>query len=118
MYPGWVLVEPKRHLNGLADLHVNEAERIGLLQSVVARALIDAQDAEHVYSFVLGHHVPHLHVHLLPRYPGTPREYWGTRVDEWPDAPAGGPDEIARLADRLRRLTERMLQQPDVVESD
>lgn len=109
VYLGWVLVEPKRHLHGLADLHSDEAERIGLLQSVVARSLVDVQDAEHVYSFVLGHHVPHLHVHLLPRYPGTPREYWGTRVDEWPDAPTGGEDEVARLADRLRSLTKDVL---------
>lgn len=109
MYLGWALVEPKRHLNGLADLHSGEAERAGLLQSVVARALIDAQGAEHVYSLVLGHHVAHLHVHLLPRYPGTPREYWGTRIDEWPEAPTGGRDEVARLADRLRTLTKDVL---------
>jgi histidine triad (HIT) family protein len=47
-----------------------------------ARALKAVVGAEHVYSFVLGHHVPHLHIHVLPRYPGAPREFWGTRVDE------------------------------------
>lgn len=57
--------------------------------------------AEHVYEFVLGDNVPHFHVHIVPRYPGTPREYWGTRVDEWPDAPGGGPQEIAALCERV-----------------
>ncbi|HKZ83884.1 MAG TPA: hypothetical protein VJ793_09550 [Anaerolineae bacterium] len=39
---------------------------------------------------------------VVPRYPGAPREYWGTRVDEWPDAPHGGPQEMAALCARLR----------------
>jgi hypothetical protein len=34
--------------------------------------------------------------------PGGPREYWGPKVDEWPDAPRGGEAEIAPVADRLR----------------
>jgi diadenosine tetraphosphate (Ap4A) HIT family hydrolase len=49
--------------------------------------------------------VPHLHVHLVPRYPGTPREYWSPlTLDEWPDAEHGGPDEIANRVARLRAL--------------
>ena len=51
---------------------------------------------------IMGHNVPHFHLHLLPRYPGTPREFWGLRVDEWPGAPHGGEAEIADLCDRLR----------------
>jgi hypothetical protein len=43
-----------------------------------------------------------VHVHVLPRYPGAPREYWGVRVDEWPDAPRGGPAEMADVCARLR----------------
>ena len=58
--------------------------------------------AEHVYSAVIGHAVPHLHVHLLPRYPGTPREFWWQRLDEWPDAERGDIARIADLVDRLR----------------
>ena len=57
---------------------------------------------EHVYAFVLGDGVPHLHVHVIGRNPGPPRSYWGPRVDEWPDAPRGDEDEIAALAERLR----------------
>jgi len=38
----------------------------------------------------------------VPRYPGTPREYWGVRVDEWPGAPRGDLEEIADLCERLR----------------
>jgi diadenosine tetraphosphate (Ap4A) HIT family hydrolase len=101
-YLGTLFVEPKRHVAGLADLTDAEAERIGLVSSRLARALQTSEKAEHVYSWVLGHHVDHLHVWLVPRYPGTPREYWAMRVGEWPGAPRGGPVEIAALCDRLR----------------
>jgi diadenosine tetraphosphate (Ap4A) HIT family hydrolase len=46
--------------------------------------------------------VRHLHVHLVPRYPGTPADYKGHRVTEWPDAPRGGAEEVAALCERLR----------------
>jgi diadenosine tetraphosphate (Ap4A) HIT family hydrolase len=46
--------------------------------------------------------VPHLHIHLQPRYPGTPREYRWERLDEWPAAPLGGEPEIAALVRDLR----------------
>ncbi|HLQ54897.1 MAG TPA: hypothetical protein VK162_11560 [Streptosporangiaceae bacterium] len=50
--------------------------------------------AEHVYPAMISNQVKHLHVHLLARYPGTPREYWWDHVDEWPDARRGGEPEI------------------------
>jgi len=37
--------------------------------------------------FILGDGVPHVHVHVIGRYPGAPREYRGPGVDEWPDCP-------------------------------
>jgi diadenosine tetraphosphate (Ap4A) HIT family hydrolase len=101
-YLGHLFVEPKRHAPGLADLTEAEAQAIGLWSSRVARALVAAQGVEHVYAFVLGDHVPHLHVHLIGRYPGAPREYWGPRVDEWPGAPRGAAPEIAIVAARVR----------------
>jgi diadenosine tetraphosphate (Ap4A) HIT family hydrolase len=69
--------------------------------SRLARALMETEGAEHVYAFVLGDGVPHVHVHIIGRYPGAPREYWGLRVDQWPDAPDGAEEGIARVADRV-----------------
>lgn len=70
--------------------------------SRASRALRDVARAEHVYAAVIGDRLPHLHVHLLPRYPGTPREYWWDGVDEWPDARRGQEPEIAMLVRDLR----------------
>jgi len=101
-YLGWCFVEPRRHAPGLADLTDAEAQAIGWLVARLSRAIKAELNAEHVYAFVIGDRVSHLHVHLIPRHPGTPPEYWGVRVDEWPEAPKGDEMEIAALVVRLR----------------
>ena len=101
-YLGHVFVESKRHVPELADLTEQEAQAIGLYISRVAQALLQTEGMEHVYSFFIGDGVPHVHIHVIGRRPGAPREYWGPKVDEWPDAPRGGKAEIAQVADRLR----------------
>jgi hypothetical protein len=47
------------------------------------------------------------HLHLHPRYPGTPRESRWTRVDERPDATRCGADPIAAAAKRAVAATSR-----------
>jgi diadenosine tetraphosphate (Ap4A) HIT family hydrolase len=102
VYLGHLVVEPRRHAPGLADLTDAEAASIGTWAARASRAL-RAEGAEHVYSMIVGHRIDHLHQHLVPRYPGTPREYWWPpRMDEWPDARLGGPAEIARIVRGLR----------------
>lgn len=106
-YLRWCFVEPCRHVPGLGDLTDAEAQSIGWLVARLSRALQAELHAEHVYAFVLGDHVPHLHIHVIPRHPGAPREYWAMRVDEWPEAPRGDEEEIAALVTRLRSRLER-----------
>lgn len=101
-YLGHVFVESKRHVSELADLTKQEAQAIGLWISRMAQALLQTEGMEHVYSFFIGDGVPHVHVHVIGRRPGAPREYWGPKVDDWPGAPRGGEVEIAQVADRVR----------------
>jgi len=101
-YLGQLLVEPRRHAPGLADLTDAEARAVGLWCARASRALRDVPGAEHVYAAVFGDGVPHLHVHLLARFPGTPREYWGVRVNKWPQARRGSAAEIGALVQELR----------------
>jgi len=103
VYLGYLFVEPRRHAPGLADLTDAEAQAVGWWCTRASRALRNTAGAEHVYAAVIGDGcVPHLHVHLLPRYPGTPRDYWWDRVDEWPDARRGLEPEIAAVVHDLR----------------
>jgi diadenosine tetraphosphate (Ap4A) HIT family hydrolase len=101
-YRGHLMVEPKRHAAGLGDLTDEEAGAIGRLTNRLAALLKRFEGAEHVYSFVLGEQVPHLHVHLVPRYPGTPREVLGSRLTTWPEAPRVDPDGMRALISQLR----------------
>lgn len=103
VYLGHLFVEPLEHRPGLADLDPEQAAAVGRsLQR--ASATLKAAGMEHVYAFVYGDAVPHLHVHLLGRHPGAPPEYRGVRVDEWPDAPHGDADAVAAYVARLRGL--------------
>jgi histidine triad (HIT) family protein len=100
-YLGHLFVEPLSHRPGLADLAADEAAAVGEAMrrtSVVLRAA----GCDHVYSFVYGDAVPHLHVHVLGRHPEAPPEYRGVKVDEWPDAPRGDARRVAEYVARLR----------------
>ena len=101
-YPGVLFVEPRRHVPGWGDLLPAEAERIGLVVGRLARALEWGEGAERTYVFVLGHHVPHMHVWLLPRYPDTPDDVIGMSMLRWPDRPRADADEIVALCRRVR----------------
>lgn len=103
-YLGHLFVEPRRHAPELSDLTDAEAQRMGLWSARASRALREVAGAEHVYAAVIGDGVPHLHVHLQPRFPGTPREYWWTRLNQWPQARRGGAAEIEELVAELRRF--------------
>jgi diadenosine tetraphosphate (Ap4A) HIT family hydrolase len=83
-------------------LREDEAAALGVMAARLGRALQAVTGAEHVYLFGIGDGVAHVHWHVVPRYPGAPREYYGPKVDEWLDAPRGGPDAIADLCARLR----------------
>jgi histidine triad (HIT) family protein len=102
-YRGHLVVEPTRHVPGVGDLHDREAAALGRTCSRMARLLQEAGGAEHVYLYVVGDDVAHLHVHLLPRYPGTPQQHWGPGVTRWPDAPRVDPESMRTLISDLRR---------------
>jgi histidine triad (HIT) family protein len=105
VYLGYLFVEPRRHVGEFGDLSPVEASAVGRHAARASRALQVSEGAEHVYAAVIGHGTTgHFHLHLIPRYPNTPREYWWTRVDEWPDAPRGDAEAVAALSQRLRSL--------------
>jgi diadenosine tetraphosphate (Ap4A) HIT family hydrolase len=101
-YLGHIFVESRRHVAELADLTEQEAQIIGLYTSIVAKTLLSTEGMEHIYAFVIGDGVPHVHVHVIGRYPGAPKEFWGAKVDEWPEAPKGKESEIEQVAARVR----------------
>jgi len=101
-YLGHIFIETRRHIPEISELTESEATMIGIFTQRVAKALMETLGMVHIYSFVIGDGAPHVHVHVIGRYPDAPREYWGPRVDEWPDAPRGTDEEIARVTNLLK----------------
>lgn len=105
-YLGHIFIETKRHVAEFADLTDEETQRIGLHIKRVSKALLNTLNVDHVYSFMIVDGVPHVHVHVIGRYRGTPREFWGSKVDEWPDAPKGDAEAINALTQTLKAYFE------------
>lgn len=102
LYLGELMIEPKRPVGGFAELSVEESAAMGVLIAAISRVLRQSEAAEHGYLFRLGHHVDQLHLWLVSRYPDTPREYWGLKFGEWPDAPRGVAQAVEALCARVR----------------
>ena len=73
--PGHVLIVPRRHVAGFFDLTAEEQAGLWTLLPLVKRA-IDADYRPAAYNIgvnvgvAAGQTVAHVHVHLIPRYPG------------------------------------------------
>jgi histidine triad (HIT) family protein len=60
--------------------------------------------AEHIYSFVHGDAFPHFHVHVIPRYPDTPLEFWNPMsLKNWSGA-HGGVVDIEEICAGLKAI--------------
>lgn len=102
-YLGHIMVDLKRHVPTLADLTFDEAQAFGVAIARVSRALKEVVQAEHIYALVSGNSVPHLHIHLVARYPNTPREFWGpNEVYDWEQAPMGDNQQVIKLCEKLK----------------
>jgi diadenosine tetraphosphate (Ap4A) HIT family hydrolase len=101
-YLGYYFVETKRHFKGMYDATDEEMSAIGIMQKNISKALMTVPNIEHVYSFIIGDNVDHFHIHIIGRYKNAPREYFGPRVDDWPEAPRGKINEIAKLDEQIR----------------
>lgn len=73
--PGHALIIPRRHVGSFFE--TTDAERISLLQLLDrAKAIIDAEFHPDAFNIGInagpaaGQTVPHLHIHLIPRYAG------------------------------------------------
>ncbi|MCM3638086.1 HIT family protein [Sporosarcina luteola] len=107
-YLGQLIIDLKRHVPTLGDMTEEEAVVFGRMMARVSKALMVTEGAEHIYSLVSGNSVPHLHMHIVLRYPGTPKQYWGPMsVRAWSDAPIGGNHEIIALCERVRSCLEK-----------
>jgi len=95
---GRLLIEPIHHVTQPEELTSNEFANMGMLLQKSMVALKKVVGAEHVYFFRINDLVPHFHFHVVPRYPGTPKEFWGLNIINWLDYPKLNLQEIQDLS--------------------
>lgn len=99
---GHLLVMPRRHAGGWEDLEPREGAAVGEAVARLARAQCAVLDLERVYTATIGHHLAHLHVHLIPRHTGTPEALGMWQLDEWEGVPLADEAAAAEVVERLR----------------
>ena len=67
---GHTLVVPKKHVENFWELDDKTAADLFVRVKQVSAKLMKKLGAERVMLAVLGVDVPHVHIHLVPRYPG------------------------------------------------
>ena len=79
---GWLVLTSERHARAWYDLRPAEGASLGTLAARVMAAQRAVLGAEHVYAFAIGDVLEHFHLHLVPRYAGTPDRLRGRRCFE------------------------------------
>jgi diadenosine tetraphosphate (Ap4A) HIT family hydrolase len=75
--PGYIRVITNKHIKEFSDLSDEEATRLLLAVKKIEKAIIKTLNPDKVNIAMLGNMVPHLHVHIIPRFKNDP---W------WPNA--------------------------------
>jgi len=97
-----------RHIVEPTELTPDEAATFWRELLVVGRALERTFEPVKVNYNILGNSVPHLHVHVIPRYANDPRPEWPFPFPEEPPPPF--PDALLRAdAARLREACKPLI---------
>ncbi len=99
---GHLILEPKRHITAMEELSEAEQSRFIQLLTKTHLALKKETKAPRIYTFSIGEQVPHLHIHLIPRYEDTPKEFIGARLMEYTGDRTGDQMKVGEFTQCLQ----------------
>jgi diadenosine tetraphosphate (Ap4A) HIT family hydrolase len=101
---GWLVLKPLRHVEAFADLTPEEAATFGPLTRRITRAMTEVLQPVKIYLNLYAEAAgfAHLHVHLIPRYAGTPPERRGPGIFEYLRESKSGGQGRGAIADAER----------------
>jgi histidine triad (HIT) family protein len=100
VFPGHVLLLPRRHVDTLADLAAEDVGPFFQTGQRIARAVERGMGADGTFVAInnkVSQSVPHLHLHVVPR-----RFKDGLRGFFWPRTPYAGNTEAEAVAQAIR----------------
>lgn len=100
LFPGHILLIPKRHFDTLADLSPELAGPLFRNAQLLACAVETGLDAHGSFVAInnrVSQSVPHLHIHIVPR-----RKKDGLKGFFWPRTPYKNADEAAAVQQKLK----------------
>lgn len=77
---GHTLVVPKEHFRWFTDLPTELLAPLFEASQRVARALKEATGADLIQLSIVGDEVPHVHIHLIPRFKNDNLNNWPTKT--------------------------------------
>lgn len=100
---GWLVLTSERHARAWYDLTAAESAALGPLARQVMQAQLSELKAEHIYALALGDILQHFHLHLVPRFEGTPPHHRGRAAFDAPKADAIAEAEVEAAARAVQR---------------
>lgn len=101
LFPGHVLLIPKRHVDTLPDLPDNLINPLFSNARMLARAVESGLECDGTFVAMnnrVSQSVPHLHVHIVPR-----RNKDGMKGFFWPRNPYKDDEHMQSIAEAIRR---------------
>ena len=101
LFPGHVLVAPKKHAQTLTDLPVEAVGPFFVNVQRLTRAVESAMEAQGSFIGInnrVSQSVPHLHIHIVPRKPKD-----GLKGFFWPRKPYTSPEHLKETAEKIRK---------------
>jgi len=79
---GWLVLRPWRHVEAFADLTPEEATSFGPAVHRITKAMEEVLHPAKIYLSLYAEATgfAHLHVHLIPRFPDTPKDRRGPHI--------------------------------------
>lgn len=70
--PGYIRIITQKHIKEFSDLNDEETAKIMLLLKQIEKVMIKTLNPDKINIAMLGNMVPHLHIHIIPRFINDP----------------------------------------------
>jgi diadenosine tetraphosphate (Ap4A) HIT family hydrolase len=70
--PGYIRIITQKHIKEFSDLSEKEAAEIMLLAKKIEKIMLNTLHPDKINIAMLGNMVPHLHIHIIPRFKNDP----------------------------------------------